>query len=365
MALQWEEAELKGPGNYDFFHEVELARDGGLSEVRELWSWSRWLSASMACLLIVSNLATLGINDLTHIREAWDVWLQEPSLSAFAKDMVMGLVWLFGLGGGGATHKITGVAMFSMIEVLLSVALLCRAVCAAWMSRFARGEERKTWQRVAFFYWRLVPELGSISGMRLLHFMSPGVLSADCAKLVYYSRSMWSRSKLLLLRKWLKFLCTRIGCLFVGLGCFIVKLQPAQRYVPNDTVHVALGLWGLLNLIMFINQILGIVQLQLYVRSRIKLFIFGGVDSVMQPHERASHLVWHAMLARAIFEEYPWHRAAALMLTFNVQDFQRLVLNKRVLHNGASGASGHLPRRSSWPEVAKAFGRRCRFGVGP
>merc|ERR1712032_1414564 len=121
--------------------------------------------------------------------------------------MAVGVAWTFGLSSvtKGTSPRLTAAAIMSLIEMLLLTALLCRAVHAAWVSNISSGSERKRWLHVTLFYWRLIPELSSYSGMRLLHFVSPGVLANDFARFMSYSSTRWSRSKLLISRKWLKF----------------------------------------------------------------------------------------------------------------------------------------------------------------
>merc|ERR1712190_648110 len=87
-------------------------------------------------------------------------------------------------------------------------------------------------------------------------------------------------------------------------------------------------------------QILGIVQLGIYVRSRLFLFIFGGEDGVLQPYEKALKSVWNAMLMRKIWQENSIPRFCAILLSFDDMDFQRLALNDRDHHSpGSSDAS--------------------------
>eukprot|EP00415_Alexandrium_ostenfeldii_P004821 UN4821 len=64
-------------------------------------------------------------------------------------------------------------------------------------------------------------------------------------------------------------------------------------------------------------------------RQRLFTFIFGGEDSILQPHEKTLKAVWEAMLARAICTQHSFCRALAIMLSFSDVDFQKLVLNER------------------------------------
>eukprot|EP00435_Cladocopium_sp_Y103_P013103 s3271_g3.t1 len=125
-------------------------------------------------------------------------------------------------------------------------------------------------------------------------------------------------------RLWLMFILKKLMCLVLGIDAFLFKVRVAY----SDIHQEELGPWSLLSVTMFIVQVLGIVQLSMFVRGRIFLFIFGGEDSIMQPAEKAVQNIWQAMVVRKVCQLFDWPKAAAILMTFDEDDFQKLVLNE-------------------------------------
>merc|ERR1712232_802144 len=81
--------------------------------------------------------------------------------------------------------------------------------------------------------------------------------------------------------------------------------------------------------LLFLNQMLGVVQLDRYTIARLEEFIFGGEDNDISPGEEAVMKAWTARLFETIWADHVPLRAFALSISFNDADFQRLMLNER------------------------------------
>merc|ERR1712137_1501376 len=108
-------------------------------------------------------------------------------------------------------------------------ALIIKAIFHGLRALFAK-EERVKWFMAAEFFWTVIPEICTYSAMRLLHFVTPAVLTADFSKYIAYSSTRWHRKvngrcQHLVFRKWLKFIATRVFCLVIGLDAFLVKVN--------------------------------------------------------------------------------------------------------------------------------------------
>merc|ERR1719203_1805876 len=82
-------------------------------------------------------------------------------------------------------------------------------------------------------------------------------------------------------------------------------------------------------MVLFMVQLLGIVQIHIYIQQRLFLFIFGGEEAVLSKRHHAIMLTWQAMLAREMWKKTTIIRFMSFMLSFNDFDFQKVVLTDR------------------------------------
>eukprot|EP00435_Cladocopium_sp_Y103_P027652 s3552_g6.t2 len=256
----------------DFFEVLDFAQDGGFSEVHELWNVMRYVGAVLAIGMMISNLATIVINDThylissAHI-ERLDIQIRSPRI-----------------------------ALVGALELILLSLLLMKAFsCMVWS--LTTDNQRLRWSMAMTLFWETIPELTSFSAMRLLHFATPSVVIADLFIFMEYSKARGKHDgRFTQIRLWVQFVLGKLACFVLGIDAFLFKVRIAYRNIHKQDIQ-----WfGLLSVAMFIVQVLGIVQLSMFVRGRIFLFIFGGEDSVMEPHEQALQNVWQAMLACAL-----------------------------------------------------------------
>lgn len=326
----------------DFFQVLELAQDGGFSEVRDLWNFTRYIRAVLAIAMLFSNLGTIVINDSHYLAHATqttgassvgggpesdeDAWVRSISgdymISGILVDKLFYLI-----------SKMTGceimihsprIALVSALELVLLALLLLKGVSCGIRCLTTRFERIK-WCMAQTFFWEVLPELTSFSAMRLLHFATPSVVLTDLNSFMEYQKHRGRHDgRMTQIRLWLQFVLKKLICFVVGVDAFLFKVRVAYQNIHKEDIEF----WNLLSVAMFIVQVLGIVQLTMFVRGRIFLFIFGGEDSIMKPAEEALQNVWQAMLVRRIWRSFPPLQATAVLITFDEDDFQKLVLNE-------------------------------------
>lgn len=324
----------------DFFEVLDFARDGGFAEVHELWNVMRYVGAVLAIGMMISNLATIVINDSHYLissahieRSSSNVTDDDASyVASISEDyMISGMLVdsifyiVSDVTGLDIQIRSPRIALVGALELILLCLLVMKAFsCIMWS--LTTDNQRLRWSMAMTLFWETIPELTSFSAMRLLHFATPSVVIADLFIFMEYSKARGKHDgRFTQIRLWVQFVLGKLACLVLGIDAFLFKVRIAYRNIHKQDIQ-----WfGLLSVAMFIVQVLGIVQLSMFVRGRIFLFIFGGEDSVMEPHEQALQNVWQAMLVRRIWYTFSWHQSIAVLLTFNEDDFQKLVLNER------------------------------------
>ena len=115
----------------------------------------------------------------------------------------------------------------------------------------------------------------------------------------------------------------------MGLFAFVWKIVELSYLYKTTIGFGRIELW--VNILGFLNQALQIVDVEDARQDRLFLFIFGGEDVVLQPHEMERRNAYLARLMNVIYEVYGEEMkrpmlAVSLMVTFNHEDLQRLVI---------------------------------------
>merc|ERR1719330_1850096 len=84
----------------------------------------------------------------------------------------------------------------------------------------------------------------------------------------------------------------------------------------------------LITVLFFVNQMLGIVQLGVFTKQRIFVFISAGEDGQMSEQEDAVKRTWEAMVCWQTFEKHGI-KAFFIWLCFSDADFQKMVLDSK------------------------------------
>lgn len=352
----------------EFFDEITIDRSGGLKEVERLWRDDRWADAAIRILMLVSNLGVIIYMDTAEIFAT--KWLLESEAELKGNFLLTRLVTdpvlsLLGHLSGSQRFWNSGHAMPCLLELLGLAALLLESVYMVFkISIYHReGVTNETWRagvEAEFHKWdatqrlflELIPELSGYSAMRLLHFVHPYVLLDDLFKWYMDSRYRWVglQDGNLAALKLVNLLLLRTLCIFVGVDVFIIKCrQNIALYMMGELSGVKL-----LGVLLFVMQVLGIVQVNYVLRQRLFSFIFAGEDSVLQPRETAIQTVWSGMLTRQVFkcENLSWIKSITLLLTFSNEDFQMLVLNS------TAAASEDPERGPNGTVLSRAYTRR-------
>lgn len=329
----WDEYEK----DTNFFKAIEIAKDGGFSEVDELVGTMRYVFGGMAVgfvFLNVYSIVSVNLGLILGDSEDIDIFL-------VTKEYILKPLGYYDFVGKDLV--IIGTLEISLI--IWSVLKLC------WwgfqMRCPAGGEEMRRWQAVQEFFWNVIPEASTISAVKMLNWVVPAVLFPEATKA--YNAS-WDDGKVAWFGKMMYFLFSRCVYLLVGFDAFLFKLQTvafsmqemlktgAEATSPPDPTaspSVSASNEGLyfgdvvslsLLAISFMNQILGIVQLSWFVRMRIFSFIFAGEDGQLSEQEEALKETWESMLAQRIWRDLPPKQALAAYLSYSDYDFQKLAL---------------------------------------
>lgn len=315
-----------------FFDEIHIDRYGGFSEVENLWSPTRWVTALIILSTLVANLATITYMDFRAL--AHHDW-HKPQAQEASDFLIINVVlepllcWTARKVTGQEKELQLGQTLPCIVELLGLLFLLGDLLLNMCMSRCSASEYRR-WNASGRIFMSSLPELASYSGMRLLHFVTPTVLASDLLKWYHYTGDRWVKDKwggFVAAQKWMKLFATRGLCFIIGVDVFLTKCR-----LNYHLCMVGALTWGKLWIMMlFLVQVLGIVQLKSVVRQRLFTFIFAGEDCILQPVESALQAVWLALVTREAYRHFSpknWLKYMAVMMTFSNEDFQRLVLNE-------------------------------------
>lgn len=292
----------------DIFHNIQVAKDGGFSDVAKLWSWTRLVSALVVIGTLLSNTYVIITNDMGELLSG-NMFISEEEgehhflITQVAVQHIARVVSQF---VGHEIPVLKGECVISLGEMLALFVLWVQFVCEMCVAVFRCGvREESLWWHCQQGLWDTLPELSTFSAMRSLHFVTPSILEADLVK-------HWTEIE--------------------------------------ETDHWTYRVFVLL--LIFTVQMLGIVQLGMFVRERLFVFIFAGEDSIMQKEEQARQEVWNSLLVRKLRQEFGFWKFLVIMLTFTDTDFQRLVLNEqRGIGDGKSG--------SDWSSASEEDEKLC------
>jgi len=288
-----------------FLDHTTIAKDGGLSEIGakdELWYSTRYISSTILLLFVVYNILFLLRQDLPTILEEsadYDHFLVSNTIA----------------------DKL-GMKLRAPQKVLAFLELCILLIPMSWAIRHLLTLLLFTgfhkWQAAAHLCWFTIPDLSCFSAIKVLQFVTPQQLMYDLNFIMWYEPAKTKNVKLII---WL--IKTPLAWI-IGLDSFLIKVRLANALIMDSqcTAHDLLGT------IILLNQILGVVQIGKTIRSRLYRFVFAGEDGMMTEKESIRQDVWEAMIARRIFEKYPFSQACALILSWCDDDFQMMCLNE-------------------------------------
>lgn len=352
--LTWQEIDLDAmwahhEENPRLFSHVEIAIDGGLNtEVKELWDPFRWFSASMSMVFLCMNVRALFILNLKILFEPW--W-HRPSYFLLFNKLLHPIIIRVSPG----EHSENFVRPASLVAACEVACFLFMLLCIFMTLRDIVRKDKSRgfrWHAVAKLFLEQIPLLMVFSGMKLLSAVTPQVLIPALTEKVQFALRQPSCKGVPSLAV---FLVSRVVYFIIGFDVFLVKFHAT---VYGEKGKDPLEFWTAIPFLVFLNQMLGVVQLGSFVRWRLMLFIFGGEDGVMQDDENALQMTFHALLAQRIFSAFPGPRGVALLLTYSDKDFQKLVLNDSGVTDVCFGTTSNSNSSSKLDvEMSRVFRR--------
>lgn len=293
-----------------FFHTLTIAKDGGLDEIgvhESLWYSTRPISACVLIIFVIYNVYYLLLQDIGILNAI-------ANKTGDDQGFLVTRALLRTMGVGITVHHAT--AWLACSELFMLGCLILYTIYNVCVFKFSsKGFDK--WWACSNLCWECLPQLSNFSAMKLLAYISPSKLTTDLFDILFYRESGVAMALI-------GFLLTRPLCVLFGIDCFLVKFRIASAFVLADdfTTHHFLGSF------LFLNQILGALNLARELRFRLYRYVFGGEDGIVTDEEKNIQHVWEGMITEKIFQMYPWWKGASIMLTWCDDDFQLLTLNQ-------------------------------------
>mmetsp|Transcript_82852 Transcript_82852/g.208704 ORF Transcript_82852/g.208704 Transcript_82852/m.208704 type:complete len:579 (-) Transcript_82852:257-1993(-) len=124
-----------------------------------------------------------------------------------------------------------------------------------------------------------------------------------------------------------KFVIMAVVCALAGWLSFVVKMCFVSHIISNPTTSV---FQGLLPMVVFLNQMVGIVSLRRLLIARVRAFAFGGSDGMVSNEERYLLNVYLAILQAKIWSSTGLTNLQKLtvMVQLDDRDLQELLLEE-------------------------------------
>jgi len=310
----------------DTFGFLELAKDGGFSEVKLLYTPMRWLTAAILVIFVIYNIFSVFVLDYA--------FMTHPSLAAdqlgttldaidskfyFSRSVSEWLAPYFGF-----SEAPEPVRMIGLLELLgMSFFLLNLLYCCGMAMHHKEGFRK--WFAVQTIFWDILPTLSVYSAMRLLYQIVPLVFLSNMTQVIEECKEAKGNKMVLhAIYRVFAWIFTLVFCFIIGFDTFLMKLRIVSAAANSTELNATV----MLSTVQFLIQVMGVVQLGTFVRQRLFVFIFGGEDAILQDGEIILMETWNALLAKRIFRDLPFWHAIAVMSSFSDEDFQSLVMNE-------------------------------------
>jgi len=330
----------------DFFGPVDLAKDGGLGDVKgeKLLYSTQYVYAAMSALFIIMNtiyVTWLDKNCVFHgqctqvMTGTVEAECIKSGIASCADTHCISMITAackenpevappFMLVRSILFDQFPSERIIATIEFFGLWYLILRTVQMLVLAIVSTVPVFR-WVCVVQIFWQNVPALSCFSLMRLLYYVTPAVIGTEA-----YYQVTWTMERIkeddgpnrhntLPL---LKYIVTRLLCAVIGFDAFLVKFRAASRGVMQPFPS-ALDMFAV---VLFLFQVLGVVNLTWFVRERLFLFIFGSENGDMTNEQKARQIVWNAMVARKIWQEFGLFHFLVVMLGFDDYDFQVLAM---------------------------------------
>jgi len=322
-------------GKFVFFDHIYIDEDGGFDEVHQMFDRLTIMSLvgpALGVLFLFYNSEYVIAADLKDINtpnpKMNDMWTLTGVLFGPLLSMA-----------NGSKVGVAGVRVVAGLEISALLVLWGLFLYNLFIGFTTRGRLR--WKACCDICWWLIPYMGSFSAMGLLYFISPYVLVDDLSQLMTGMKDMADdagaeqpsgmQQKIKLAKAMAKFWSFRLVCLVIGFDAFLAKYRVASEFINSSEVSVD----NMMASLVFVNQLLGIMQVALLIRRRLFVFVFGGADGILEIKEQARQVVYNAMLAQYIFQFSQGlggpaaSRFFVVMMNYTDMDFQTMVLNEK------------------------------------
>eukprot|EP00416_Gambierdiscus_australes_P011151 CAMPEP_0171132956 /NCGR_PEP_ID=MMETSP0766_2-20121228/125435_1 /TAXON_ID=439317 /ORGANISM="Gambierdiscus australes, Strain CAWD 149" /LENGTH=451 /DNA_ID=CAMNT_0011596311 /DNA_START=16 /DNA_END=1371 /DNA_ORIENTATION=- len=344
----------------DIFGHITLATDGGLGDITpgKLMYSSQYIYAAMSVLFIVMNTIFVTLSDTKCVFEGVCGAGRQSAVAACVKSRVTDCSSLpcfqevvqscqtspevpqpFMLTRMLLFETLPAERLIAIIEFFCLWFLIVRMVWLIFMTMWTRLSVYR-WVCVVQIFWQTIPSLSCFSLMRLLYYVTPSVVGTEAYYAVVWTmeRVDFHGKSFVALWPMVRYVLTRLFCLIVGFDAFLFKFRLASSGIlHNEPTSV-----DVIHAVLFLFQMLGVVNLTWFVRERLFLFIFGSENGDMTNEQKARQIVWNAYVAQKIFEKLGFFKFLIVMLGFDDYDFQVLVMERK---DSCSGSAGSFMRR--------------------
>ncbi|CAK0876262.1 unnamed protein product [Prorocentrum cordatum] len=244
---------------------LQLRSDGGLDERRlaQLWDDNfynlsfRCFSSVMALGMIVFNFVYTAMLDLEAV---------------LSDERQHGFHILNAAIPEGDIPLASGSPGVVMSMELLYMTYMYASACFMLASAIVHPglQERHRWRIVAKLTWEKLPQLITASAMRSLCHVHPTVFYHELSGcLEEASENFKAKLKWSAVSDLLKFVCSRMFFLWLGLEVFLVKFRATAHLVDQDTATTR----NILAAALFLFQVMGTVNLKSTIRDRLNPII--------------------------------------------------------------------------------------------
>jgi hypothetical protein len=301
--------------NDSFFGDLQLSKNGGLFDIHKLAQVKvgNWIGMTSFLVMGGLNIIKMILGNIRIIQG------QEKPLHTKI---------FLSLNLTGNSPRVA-VAVFELLGLAYFFYQILKHLYTFYKSLPATSEGPRAMAIAKFHKWNAaakilhheLPSMKSFSSMRVVQYVIPSVMLPDF-KAIRMQKKKKSLRKKLQAYSW--FFLVRLCFLVIGFEAFLVKFSEASLYLENVSVNSGI------KMALFLNQMLGVVELNMFLRKRLFFFIFAGVDNVMDKAERRRMAVWEAGFVMKSWEHFEGNfmKFFAYTLTFNDSAFQELSLTE-------------------------------------
>eukprot|EP00927_Polykrikos_kofoidii_P061738 TRINITY_DN56574_c0_g1_i1.p1 TRINITY_DN56574_c0_g1~~TRINITY_DN56574_c0_g1_i1.p1 ORF type:complete len:384 (+),score=47.30 TRINITY_DN56574_c0_g1_i1:348-1499(+) len=335
LKMRWKQHEEEG---LQFFQNFQINRDGGFKDVPELFLPLRFVFAMVGFFAAASNVGFLLFRNVPMIFRPWYQHHLGASGRLYATNIiVIPILQSIGLFPDEYLKGTVAVAFLEVALLAWFVAKLLKHLIRVKME----GSGVIMWHSSCVIAWNILPTLSVLSALQVLYWVHPQVLARNLKHAMFQAKMDGRYFKVV------KLCCVSLCAGVFGFDAFMAKFHRMIEIEKTNSPNLMI----VIEFLVFLNQILGVVQIEWSMRVRLHQFMFAGPDAAMTVGEEVESAVWQAMLAHHIWLEAQ-HKPAprawfyAVMCSHTENDLQLLMLGDEDDADEKSEAS-KVCRRSS------------------